>query len=234
LLEGMAGNAEAVRQTLSALAVVRSPAMTTVLEDLERDYGILSDLTLGEDIRRARLAVAKSGTNSDGSAATLQGALRGAGFDLYVHENSPLTDPATIPGELVVNGDTYEHSYYGAVTSGDIDAVTGFELAVCGNQASFEQRAIAYGTQPDGRLVFFVGGEATRAVGGEMTAVARALVPASRRAELISMIVRYKPMHTWCVLCVDLVDDDGMVLFAFNDGSVIQFDDNTAVLGRVE
>jgi hypothetical protein len=231
LLEGVAANSEAVRQELSALAVLRNPLLTTMLADLEREYGVLPDPLLDEATRRARLNTVANMTNSDGSAVTLESVLRSAGFDLYVHVNDPPVDPALFSGEMVVNGDTYEHSYYGATTAGSVDAVCGDVDAMCGDQASFEQKLIKYGAPTDPGywpLVFFVGGTATRWAGGELLSIEEASPPVARYAELIALINKYKPMHAWCVLRVRL-DTEGAYLF--DDLNTVLFDDGSTVQG---
>lgn len=53
--------------------------------------------------------------------------------------------------------------------------------------------------------VFFVAGSFTRGPSGEITGVAPGEIPASRRTELEQIIVRHKPMHTWCVVFANYV-----------------------------
>jgi len=51
-------------------------------------------------------------------------------------------------------------------------------------------------------LIFFVGGVATYNVDGSISSIAQANVDVKRRVELRSLIVKYKPLHTWCGLIV--------------------------------
>jgi hypothetical protein len=54
-------------------------------------------------------------------------------------------------------------------------------------------------------LVFFVAGSATRDGNGYITALTPAQVPASQVPALKRIILKYKPLHTWCVLAYNAV-----------------------------
>lgn len=109
LIEGLAESSEDIAEFLNALATLRNPALTTILSDLEREYGIDVDTNLTEAVRRMRLATKKTESNSNGSIDTLQSALDSSGFtQLTVYENSPAVDPAIFLDQvfqMVANGD---------------------------------------------------------------------------------------------------------------------------------
>ena len=109
LIEGIAESSEDIAEFLNNLATLRNPALTTILSDLEKEYGIATDLSLSETIRRMRLATKKTKSNGNGSKDDLQAALDGSGFtQLTVYENSPAVDPAIFLDQvfqMVADGD---------------------------------------------------------------------------------------------------------------------------------
>ena len=109
LIEGLAESSEDIAEFLNNLGTIRNPGLTTILSDLEREYGIDVDSNLTEAIRRMRLATKAFENNSNGSVDALQGALDSSGFDtLTVYENSPAVDPAiflTEAFQMVAGGD---------------------------------------------------------------------------------------------------------------------------------
>lgn len=186
LLDGMADNYEDVRVFLSQLADLRNPLKTPILSDLEREYGIPTDLTLSEDIRRQRLAAIVYAGQSRGTIDDLQDALDASGFNIQVYENDPAVDPAIfldqafqmvagggnayagradafagrVGGELLVNGDLFQSKKLFTSVAGTMYAGT----ATAGEYEDLEVTKIEYPipTDPnDWPLVFFVGGPAT-------------------------------------------------------------------------
>jgi hypothetical protein len=94
LLQGMADNHESAWTDLRALAFIREPSKTPILDDLELEFGIYPNPALTDSDRRDKLAAVKYARVGTGSKDDLQTALRRAGFDnLYVWENSPAQDP---------------------------------------------------------------------------------------------------------------------------------------------
>lgn len=234
LLEGLAESEELVREFLNSLARLRSPELTPILDDLEREFGVIPDATLSEAIRRARLLAVKTATDGDGTADFMQAQLRAAGFDVYVHVNNPPVDPqfflfnapATIcgnatavcgndaaycggtRGDLVVNGRVYDHLYWTGIMAGGLLASCGNAQAICRDEASFTQAPIIYELPTDPGywpLVFFVGGPAVRNGAGELTEIATASVPIGRKDELIRSVVKFKPVHSWGGLVIQYV-----------------------------
>lgn len=201
LLDGVAGSDEVTREFLSGLARLRDPVRTPVLEDLEEEYGLLAG-PLSETDRRARLLAVATAGSGNGTAEYLQAQLRKAGFDAYVHPNSPRIDPALF---LYAGG----------------GAIFGREDSVFGNEnayfaASDIVRAVVNGDPGDTNftvpvdpnywpMVFFVGGAATYGTGGELTGITPARVDIARKDEFYAAIVKYKPMGTWAGLTVQFV-----------------------------
>lgn len=234
LFEGMGLNAEEVADFLTSLAVVRDPLLTPYLEDLEKEYGIPTVTNITEDVRRMRLATIIFNGAGNGSVDDMQAALDSAGFTVQVHENSPAVDPALfldqsfqmfadgpaafagnqdafaarIGGELLVNGDIFfQTAAYEMQASGQA-AFAGNGSAVAGFFNDLNLIPVEYEipTNPDDwPLVFFIGGDATRDGSGALTAIERGEVPVEREAEFKSLVLRYKPMHSWAGLVITYV-----------------------------
>jgi len=237
LLEGIAESTEDIASFLAELAYLRNPALTTILSDLEKEYGIDVDVNLTETVRRIRLATKAFKNKSNGSVDTLQNALDSSGFGtLTVYKNSPAVDPAIflteafqmvaggsnayagyfpsagspitsiagrIGGELLVNGDIYfqQPAYLSQAGRAYAGGLHGY----AGRFDELKRSLIEYQipTDPnDWPLVFFVGGEATRAGDGSLLTIKNAVVPNERQQELKRLILAYKPIHSWCGLIV--------------------------------
>ena len=241
LLLGMADGDGDVIDDLAALANLRNPDLTTILSDLEKEYGIVPASTATEAERRAALAVAVYRRASNGSGETLQAALQAAGFDVQVHENSPAVDPDTflnavflmyadgpnafagfVPsgggastavagktgGFLLVNGQTFEQSPLYLSFAGATTMVAGNGDAYSGKFDELKLDPIFYPVSDDPTtwpLYFFVGGDATRNVSGELTDIETVDIPSSRRTIFERIILRFKPLHTWAGLVVNYV-----------------------------
>jgi hypothetical protein len=228
LLDGMAENYEHVRAFLSVLSDIRNPNLTPILSDLEREYGVSTDLLLTEEVRRQRLAAQVYARSGTGTIDDMQNALDNAGFDVQVHSNDPAVDPnlfiagnfqmvaggdnayagnqgafvSQSLGELLVNGEIFStekifDSLSGAMFSGD-----GYSGSFLATQLG--KKIYSVPTDPTTwPLIFFVGGDATRDPGtGALTDIEMAEVESSREQEFKSLILRYKPLHTWAGLIV--------------------------------
>lgn len=200
LLEGMGDNLDSLLAFLGDLKNLRNPLLTTFLDELESDYGIVDAGTISDTLRRQRLFSVKTEARCDGSAEYLQERLQSSGFNIQVHNNDPPSDPSAIlqkPATLVL-GSTISMGNPMAVmgaTSGEL-VVNGF---VGGSR--YENWVIP----PDDEywpLIFFAGGDATRDIDGKIISVAKVLLPVERREEIRRLIIKYKPMHTWCGLVV--------------------------------
>lgn len=134
-----------------------------------------------------------------------------AGGDNAFAGFEPLSGPpstafaGSIGGEWVVNGDIFTQSPAYTMQAGGDFAFAGNGNAVAGRFDSLNQTPIEYDTPTDPNdwpLVFFVGGDATRNINGELTNIEIASVPTARKNELRRLILRIKPLGTWCGLIV--------------------------------
>lgn len=227
--EGLAANNQDKRDFLEKLAYIRNPQLTPFLSDLEKEYGIVPNSTLTEQERRDRVQAVKTSIKSDATDHFLQEKLRLAGFDVYVHRNSPTIDPSVYltqnfravcgnqasccgneeaicgitGGELIVSGDIARQIKASPACCGNQNAVCGNEKALCGYFEGLIDIPLKYDIPVAGYwpLIFFVGGQATRdPVTNEITDIDIADVDSSRRNELIELIIKYKPMFDWCAL----------------------------------
>lgn len=236
LLEGVSQNTENNRLFLDSLRSLRNPALSIILSDLEKDFGVIPVPTSTEAERRSRLASVMFMKSSLPTYDFLEEKLQDAGFDVQVHANSPAVDPAIfldqsfqmtagdllpggndaqcgeaeaycgrIGGELLVNGEQFEQSPNYTTVCDEAEAQCGEAEALAGSFDSIRLTEIPYeipttaGYWP---LIFFVGGDATRNVAGELTEIEIAEVPVERRAEFRRLILKYKPMFSWAGLVV--------------------------------
>ena len=231
IYDGVADNWEGVRSFLSDNANLRNPQKTEYLDDLEREFGVLKNTSLTEQQRRDNLAVSMFRRDHNGSIDDLQAAINAAGFDATVFENSPAADPAIFldqvfvmvangsnayaggatayagrtGGELIVNGEARRRvrvytAVAGTFTSGD--------GTTAGEYTSITKIPITYQIptdQGDWPLVFFVGDSITLDGSGKITHITPVNIPSELRTTLISIILKYKPIHSWCGLIATYV-----------------------------
>jgi hypothetical protein len=115
LLEGLGDGLELIRAFLGSLSDVRRPLSTFILDDLEREYGVVSDSGLTDSERRTYLDSVKHTAIGIGGPSDVQTRLQNAGFtDVCVYQNDPAIDPSSFPGagiEIVASGDIGAHPY---------------------------------------------------------------------------------------------------------------------------
>lgn len=208
LLEGLAENWSDVKSYLDLLAYVRDPWKTPVLEDLEWDYGFLTDPSLDEKTRRRQLAAfIYDDPEAVGSDDDLEELLNNSGFDVKVHQNDPAVDPSMFLGDILLNGKL--ETYYPEFMSqcGHSSMVCGNINACCGRFDSFGTTVFSYTlpVQPiQWPLIFFVGGPAVRdQETGALTFIAPAEVPLHRKNKFIDLILKSKNFPSWAVLVVN-------------------------------
>lgn len=208
LLGGMGDNAQEIYEYIEALAHLRDPRRTTILSDLEKEYGVLTIATLTELERREQLAGIKYAIPDTASWELVQDKLRAAGFDgIIVTPNDPAVDPDLITGELLVNGPVYiqQNPLYLAQANGD-NMFAGNGLAVAGYFINIGRTEFEYEI-PDlwryWRYVFFVGGAASGWPGSP--AIATYNVDYRKEQLLKRLILKYKPLRSWAVLVVNYV-----------------------------
>lgn len=233
LFDGVAENWEFIREILAELAFIRDPDLTTYLEDMEREYGLLPILTIeGEADRRPRLKNAITDNQGYGTTWDMQAKLRAAGFDsLFVYQNDPPVDindflglanitcrtgfTATCGGlnntcgggggELIVNGDIFY--FQASVTYPVPPQIYWHNVFFIGGQATFGDVTHPFPTCGSyeatcGNPEATCGNEATRS---EIVTIPQASVSIIRRDELRRLIMKYKPIHSWCALIVTYI-----------------------------
>jgi hypothetical protein len=201
LLDGLAEMQTDITSFLLGLAYTRNPEKTSILDDLEREFGLEPNSAMTEAQRRIRLKAVKSDRSGDGTAYMMEQRLRASGFDVYVHINDPATDPNNfIQTEFTV-------------CCGFEDAVCGYSGAVCGasngmlivNGNMFFDTGVIPENQAYWPLIFFVGGQATRDQDGKIVTINNAYIPVSRSDEFLRLVVKYKPLHSWAGIVAKFV-----------------------------
>lgn len=195
LLDGIGDNHDAMVTVLENLAYVRNPDRTTMLADLEREFGIIPDDSIQESVRRSRIKAAKLARNGSGSLSFLETCLQQAGFDVHVYENNPAVDPSGVilSGSSTIMGEPsayFGESYFGAQNS----------TLIVNGPLMYNEASVSYdvpATPGYWPLVSFIGGDVTRDVDGSILTLGMASVPFSRSQEFVRMILRLKPMHSW-------------------------------------
>ena len=203
LLAGMGTNTDTIKDFLDSLSDIRSPQRTIALSDLEKEFGEVSDPSLTDEERRGRLAASKTSSNGDGTDTFLETKLQEAGFDVFVYSNDPPVDP-----------DGLLSSGFKVFCASD-EAFCGHEDALCGkgsgqivaNNIPFIDSTFAIpGGSDTWSSVFFVGGVATRdQITNELLTIEHAEIPILRSAEILRLIVKYKPFHTWSGVLIQFV-----------------------------
>lgn len=232
LLDGIGDNADVIHDAMDALRYLRDPARTPILSDLEKEFAVEPTAGATDAERRERLAATMFMRSEMPTYDQLQSLLDIAGFNVFVHVNSPAIDPdiyltqnfqitagdtfaiagdpqayaGQVGGELLVNGELYEQSPNYYILCGEADAQCGEADALAGQFASIDLALIEYEVPADAGywpLIFFVGGAATRdPVTGAITDIEIAPVPIERRLEFRRIILKLKPMFSWGALIV--------------------------------
>jgi len=129
-----------------------------------------------------------------------------AGDPVNAFAGDPNAYCGQVGGELLVNGPIYnQRPLYLMEAGGTPTSYAGDPLAYAGYYLELIKVPTAYEvpTVPgDWPLVFFVGGDATRNIDGELTDIEVAEIPIERKEEFQTIILRYKPVHTWAGLIV--------------------------------
>lgn len=230
LYDGIADSWESVRSFLGDLDCVRDPSCTTVLTDLEKEYGVFTNQALTEQQRRDQLMPIVFNRSFNGGLDNLEDALQDAGFDVQVHSNSPAIDPAILldqdfqmvaggdnayagepeayagrsGGELLVNGEIFRTRKITTSVAGELYAGDGG----AGEYEDLERIEITYDipVDPNGwPFVFFVGGDATRDGTGALTGIQLANISLAQEQEFKRIVLKYKPIHSWAGLIVNFI-----------------------------
>jgi hypothetical protein len=197
VLDAIAENHQSLVDFLSQLSMLRDPMLTFILDDLEREYGLLKNTTWTDAERREYLRGIVYAPRNAGSYEYLQERLHASGFaDVYVYPNSPAGDPGVIggigSGELITNTNYYDRTVA---------------------QASQNVNAWPF--------VFFLGGAVTRDEAGIITAVSRVNIAVNQRQLFRAIVLRYKPVHSWAIA---IIHDARYFTFAPGDECVVDYD----------
>lgn len=232
-LDGISLGIENTKLFLKKLADIRNPYNTSILSDLEKEYGIITKDNISEEIRIMQLATKIYETAGTGSKDNLENALQRAGFDVLVHSNSPAVDPAIfldqafqlvcgdplnafagdpnaycgrVGGYLLVNGAIFTRRPNYLSIGDPLNAFAGDPICMTGYFLSLIKEVKEYEIPDDPDtwpFIFFVGGPATRGGSGELTDIETADVPSERRQEFENIILSYKPIFTWAGLIIN-------------------------------
>lgn len=211
---------------MAGLGEVREPDTTLDLKTLEREYGFLANPNFTEEDRRARIKALKYAKPGSGTGETLEDALALGGFSqLVVAEGRQTQDPAAVgaaPAEYIVNGFDYIRSLgyeIGClaaveVSPGVFEYPVGCKISggiyVYGcSKLSLVLLSPNYTATDNWNLVFFVADDITLDGSGFVTSMTPATIPRIYRNMIKEIILRIKPLHTWCYLAVDWSDPAG-------------------------
>jgi hypothetical protein len=130
-------------ERLRALSTIRLAAETSWLEELEKDYGLLTSAQqrLSEERRREILRAFQNAPGKAGKPEFLETLLRNAGFEVDVFQNSPPQDPSSLLGSSVGTACDYTTAYMDY-----IDALMGSftpEILVNGDYIHFVYSSLA-------------------------------------------------------------------------------------------
>lgn len=216
LIKGMAYNYQNIYDESKNLAFLRAPLLTPLIDELLFEYGISRNPLISEAEQRARLLSISTALGAQGPDY-LENRLRLSGFDLNVFEQSIEGSGAAICGEpnatcgepeaicgsnaqILDPNDLLNVSFF--TICGESEAVCGEPEAIMGqaggdlivNGEEYDD-IIDVSLTPESNygFIFYIGGENF----GDF-----ADVPASRKKELERLILKYKPLHTWCGLFV--------------------------------
>lgn len=233
--DATANNFEIIREDVINLKFIRDPSHTPVLDDLEIEFGRIKDNNLSESQRREILESDRFKRATNAQDDDLQTLLDKAGFNLTVYNNGPdgpAVDPAILldqqfimqaegstnyyagndlafagrtGGVLLVNEAIVEESFafFGAGTMW-----AGNDNSAAGVIAGTKRVTINFPipTNPDDwPFVFFVGGDATFNPDGSIATIEQGLVLSTQQKQLETLILKFKPIYTWCGLIVTFI-----------------------------
>jgi hypothetical protein len=133
----------------------------------------------------------------------------GFSTSLCGHEDALMA--GTSGGELIVNGEYFNFIREHLVQFDQTTSLCGHENALMGGynikKDAVDDIDIFEIPASSGYwgMIFFVGGTATRDVGGELLTIDKVEIPVARREEIRRLILKYKPLGTWCGLIADFV-----------------------------
>lgn len=200
---------------LKLLAFLRNPQLTPILSDLEKEYGVIPNSGLTEQECRDRLSAY---VYNRGGAGTIDDMIRAISLltgleNVNVYANDPAVDPSGLETTLLVNGKDFDSNYTMPTDPGDWP------------------------------LIFFVAGDVILGGSGEILELKYTQINRELEDDLTTVILRFKPTHSWAGLKVVLSNFDfyqytnyakmltaniqkGLSTYAnFNKGRFLRYDD---------
>lgn len=192
VLLAMGDNHQEMRDYLYTLAFLRDPQNTTILTDLEKEYGLRSDnQALTEQQRRDRLDAIVYAPRGTGAASYLQAQLQAGGFAVYVYQNSPSTDPGAFfggpGGELICNHLPYDRTI---------------------TEARKDQSLWPH--------VFFIGGTAVLNDSGRIVHIDPVVISDALKPAFREIVLKCKPVHSWALA---VINAEGYFTFSDDDSA---------------
>ena len=215
-LDGVANNKQATLDDLKNLAHVRNPYRCPLgmLPDLEREFGILPNISLAEKARRSYLATIRYRKKTLATTQKLQNVLDGAGFGfnghgLLVTHNAPhAINPFLVMNSswaLAANNFPSIHCAGNSLIAFCSEMKTGYYLVSGDCHQADDAAKINELSKSYWPLVFFIGGAVTRDLSGRITNIATVTMPAVYRQELNRLVLRIKPLGIWAAILVRYV-----------------------------
>jgi hypothetical protein len=234
LYDGIADNAGEVQDFLSTLAYVRDPQLTSVLDDLEKDYDVKKDPNLNEQQRRDYLSSVFP-RRTAGTAEYMQDQLRLAtgSNEIYVTRNSSINYQSWTKRPLFNGESTYfgnekatftAHFFIPQINPTWLDVTMfGRQEAQFGRQGvQFEApkgRWIINGNDQDAEFsacldscegfwagVFFVGGEPEYESGtGNISSIPIIDIDLKFKKIIERVVLQNKPFHTWAYELINYI-----------------------------
>ena len=201
--EGMTTFLEDIKEYFDFVWLDIFPSSTTVLDMWENQFGLL-DYGMSDADRRARLDAAWKSLGGQ-SPSYIQGILQDAGFDVYaavgVKACATSRDPTALlvsPSYPLVNLIPEVVTEY-TVLSGEADSLSGVVGAQSGvfEQISFSQKVYTVPTDTDKWPYFLYIADSTFPT--------LASVPAARRDEFETLLLKICPCHLWIGVMVNYV-----------------------------
>jgi hypothetical protein len=221
---GLAPAGEDAREFIDLVHLDLFPDTTRQLAEWERQFGLAPAANALEVSRRAALAAEWQATGGQ-SPGYIQGVLRTAGFDVYVHEW--WVPPSGAPWFTRDPRDYTETPLFGTIQCGEDDAICGEAGAICNRDLANEpgyfdnldlsnRAPAAIPSDPDfWPYFFYVGAETFPEV---------ALIDVGRRGEFERLIQKIKPAQQWVVTLISytgaLITEDGDTLIT-EDGDTL-------------
>lgn len=233
-LDGKALNYDDIKNFIDKLSSLRDPLETSLLDELEIEYGVTKNDNFTDAQRRQYLNSLVFSTKENGTPDDLEKRLQDAGFPVQIHSNDPATNPKIllnenyqmiaggpnayagredafarrIGGELIVNGDQFQQKPNYISVAGSANAFAGNTNFKAGMFNELIKLKIEYDIPEDPNswpFMFYIGGNVTRDINGFIIDLERVILPLSVKNEFLTILLKYKPLYTWGISVVDFI-----------------------------